>query len=193
MDLSSIEASVLQQLKKLPGNGFFFSLGPYTAPIFGGIRTEIHIHAASFLDFNGTTLDGTAIARYGINDSIFKGYTEDRPGRIIVSVTCVAGSYSAIKTCGRYITPYVLSALGPLSVLSTGVTSDDSSEVLFGDCRSWLHEVSTTREHDGKATYFCCRMVFYVDGFLRLKIKWKKKRTSASKKNPSSNINRKKR
>jgi hypothetical protein len=174
MNFSVFENSVLKYLKRQLGNDVRFFTGPYTIPVYGGIRPEIHVHASSFLDFNGVTRENAVIARCGISEARLKGYTEERPAEITLAITCVAGNYAVVQNlCGSAI-PVVLSFLGTLKTLSPGESPEALSTVRFINCKGFLHSFATSRENDGKGAFFCGRAQFHVNGFLQVTARWKK-------------------
>jgi hypothetical protein len=170
MDISPLETAILAKLKSVLDRSVRITTGPFTPPALSGLRTEVYVHAASFTDFDGATLEGDRIARHNVNKPTRVIYVEERPARITIMVTCIAGSYHALKSCDGLIAPAVLYALEPIRSFSLGKLEGGIAEIRFADCIAWLHESKTEYDHADPVGYYLGRLVFFLDGFANVQV-----------------------
>jgi hypothetical protein len=170
MDMSPLETAILERLKSVLGRSIRITAGPFAPPALGGLHTAVTVHTAAYTDFDGATLEGERIARRNVTKPSHIEYAEERPARITIVVTCVAGAYEAVQSCCGLIAPAVLYALEPLRSFSLGKQEDGTADIRYSDCSAWLHECTTEYVHSEPAGYYLGRLVFFLDGFAHVRV-----------------------
>ena len=145
--------------------------GPFTLTKFTGVHPEIFIHARKLEDFNGIMPDGAHTARRPTEErGTYKGFEEERPGRITLIVTCIAGTYTLVQEiCGRLI-PSVLFSLQLLPKIPLGSLPDNSTQLQFEDFTSNLHLADLGRVTEEDISYYKGELIFYINGFIHVLI-----------------------
>lgn len=146
-------------------------VGPAFAGPASGIKPEVFIHAARFEDWNGTMPDGARIGRRGAGAKGAGGFVEERPGRIVIDVTCLAGTLKNVQLVSTLLSPLVLLALermpDPVLAKPRGV----SATLTFREFTVALHHCGTSREGDDKVAIYREQIAFHLDGFLHVSVK----------------------
>jgi len=169
MDARVIEEILEKRLRRLFGKKISLSCGPVVSSKFSGIRPEIYLHAVRLEDHNGIMPDNAQIARRPVKGkSTYKGYVEERPGRLVLLVTCVTGSYKLLQEICKELTPAVLLGLELLPRIPLGAISDDSAQLHFDDFRSCLHTAEINRVTCDGISYFSGELEYHLNGFIHV-------------------------
>ena len=169
MDASFVEVFVEKRLKRLFGKKLGVSRGPVVNSKFIGIRPEIYLHAIRLEDFGGVMPDGAQITRQPAKGkSTFKGIAEERPARLVLLVSCVAGSYALLQEICRELSPSVLLALELLPRIPLGALSDESVQLHFDDFTSSLYIAELDRVVNDDIAYYSGELEFHLNGFIHV-------------------------
>lgn len=171
MDARFLERGLEDRLNRLLGKQVLVTRGPLVVSQFTGLRPEVVFHVSKFEDFGGMTADGAIIARRKTpGSSSYQGYLEERPGRIIVQVTCLSGSYDIVQELLRRVLPSVLLALESLPSFSFGSLSRDKVSLRFDDFQACLASAEVNAENFGDHTFLRGTLTFHLTGFLHVKV-----------------------
>lgn len=164
-----IEDHLYKSVKKILGKQVPVSKSPFVVTKFTGVRPEVFLHASKLLDFDGAMTDGAKTTRRPVTGpSTYKGIEEERPGRITLVVTCVAGTYTLLQDICSVISPTVLSSLKTLPKIPMGKLPDESTQLHFEDFTSNLHSAKLGRENEDGLTFFKGELIFYLNGFIHV-------------------------
>ncbi len=145
------------------------SKGPFTVTKFTGVHPEVFIHASQLMDFAGTMPDGSqTVRRPAQGPSTYKGFEEERPGRIVLLVTCVSGTYTFLQDMCGIVAPVVLSSLQLLNKISLGSLPDDSTQLHFEDFTNNVHSIELGRVVEDDISYYKGELTFYLNGFIHV-------------------------
>jgi len=170
MNLDPIEALLLPSLKRLLGRKVDVVPGPAAAPALGGMRPMVFVHARSFADGGGITPEGDRVARRPLREGRMKGFAEERPGRIVIEVTCLAQAYRTVKDLSGVISPQVLRSLESLTELAVGKLPNGQARLTFADFAASLAGAEFRREGDDDIAWHVGRLVFHLEGFLHVRV-----------------------
>lgn len=171
MDLGLIESQVQAALRRSLGPAAVVLCGPPVSGPTTCLRAEVFVHAVAFQDFGGVTAEGAHSARRPWSPVAgASGYAEERPGRIVVEVTCVTASLrQAQRLCGQLAAP-LLVALETLPAPVLAGRHGDALELRFADSQAVLAAVQASRLVDGAVVCHHGRIVVHLDGFLHLRL-----------------------
>lgn len=192
MDARMVEEFLEKRVKRLLGKHYVVTRGPEAITKYSGIRPEVFIHAAKVKDFGGVMPDGAHTARRPAKGpSTFKGFEEERPGRIILVISCMAGNYKIIQDLCHKLTPEVLLSFELMPKIPLGALPNNSVQLHFEDYTAHLHKAKTRRVNIDDSSIFKCKLVFYLNGFIHV---WLTKRggfSSQSTTRPAISFRRK--
>lgn len=173
MDLGVIEAYLQGALDGALPASVTVRLGPAFSSQATGLKPEVFIHAARFEDWNGTMPDGARIKRRaaGKGAKAAGGFIEERPGRIVIDVTCVAGTVKHAQLVSTLLSPLVLLALERMPDPVVAKPKGVPATLTFREFTVALHQCGTSRESDGKVAVYREQMTFHLDGFLHVAVK----------------------
>lgn len=171
MDARLVEKFLEDRLKRLLGKQILLTRGPFVAPKFGGIRPEVYFHVSKFEDFGGVTADGAFIARRLVKGtSTLKGFAEERPGRMIVTVTCLSGSYDILQEVLKTVSPSVLLGLEQVPGFSLGSLPGDAVQLRFDEFNACLSSADLRSESSEEFPYFRGTLIFHLNGFIHVRV-----------------------
>ncbi len=171
MDLGVIEAYLQEALAAVVPAGVTVQAGPPTAGPGTGARGEIFVHAARYEDWNGTTADGARTARRRVGAKGSGGFVEERPGRLIVEVACVAGALKQVQQLAALVGPLVLLALERMPAPLLAASKTPPVTLRFDDFRVALHRCATSIQVDDRVAVHHGSLTFHLDGFLHVQVK----------------------
>jgi len=187
MNLGKIESQLTGRLKRLLGRSVQVIAAPATAPVLGGMRPTVYVHASKFEDFGGITATGAHIARTRVSQPPFNGFAEKRPSRIIIHISCLAASYATVQKLCSSITPMVLLTLETLPEIPVGASKNNSVRLSYDDFTACLNAAEFKRQQEQDFAVFCGQLVFYLEGFLHLVLtKRGRMRPLAAQRKPTS-------
>lgn len=166
MRLGGIETHLEAALHTVAGNPGVRRGPPVIRPSTG-LKPELFIHAARFLDRDGISQDGNRISRHPPETG--RGYAEERPACIDVEITCISPSYELLlDMCA--CSASVLSALQTLpQSLLTGLP-ETGAELHFADFTAAPHNSETRYRETPNGAWFEARIVFRMEGFLHIRV-----------------------
>ena len=170
MNLDPIEALLLPPLKRLLGRKVEVVPGPAASPALGGMRPMVFVHARSFTDRDGITREGGRITRRPVTEGRLKGFAEERPGRIVVEVTCLAQAYRTVKDLSGAISPQVLRSLESVREFSAGELKNRSVRLAFADYSACLAGAEFVRHEEDDLAWHVGRLSYHLDGFLHVTV-----------------------
>lgn len=171
MDARFIEKILEDRLKRVLGKQILLTRGPFVVPNFGGIRPEVYFHVSKLEDFGGVTADGARIARRSVKGpSTLKGFAEERPGRMILTVTCLSGSYDILQEVLRTVSPSVLLGLEQAPGFSLGSLPGDTVQLRFDEFNACLASADLRSENSEKFSYFLGSLIFHLNGFIHVHV-----------------------
>ncbi|GJL56715.1 MAG: hypothetical protein NPIRA02_38470 [Nitrospirales bacterium] len=160
-----------ERLKRLLGKQVLFTRGPLVVSQFSGIRPEVYCYVSKLEDFGGVTTEGARIARRSVKGpTTFKGFEEERPGRMIVTVQCLSGSYDILQELLRVVSPAVLLGLELVPGFTLGSLPKDTVQLRFDELHACLASAELQAEHDGELSYFLGTLLFHVHGFIHVRV-----------------------
>ncbi len=171
MDARIVEKLLEDRLKRLFGKKILLTRGPFVVSKFGGIRPEVYFHVSRLEDFGGMTVDGAKISRRSVKGpSSLKGFAEERPGRLIVTVTCLSGSYDILQEVLKTISPSVLLGLEQVPGFSLGSLQGDAVQLRFDDFQACLASAELDSETNEKFSYFRGTLIFHLNGYIHVRV-----------------------
>ena len=171
MDARIVEKFLEDRLKRVIGKQVLLTRGPLVVPKLGGIRPEVYFHVSKLEDFGGITVDGAKISRRSVKGpSNLKGFTEERPGRMIVTVTCLSGSYDILQEVLKTISPSVLLGLEQVPGFSLGPSQSDAVQLRFDDFQACLASAKLDSETNEKFSYFRGTLIFHLNGYIHVRV-----------------------
>ena len=178
-----IEDFLEKRLSRLLGRQILVTKGPLVTTKYSGIRPEIFLHVSKLEDFDGIMPDGAHTTRRPASGpSTYKGFEEERPGRITLTITCLASSYKLVHDICNLLTPGVLLSLEMLPRIPLGSLPDDSVQIYFEDYTANFHKAEYGRFNIEDSSYFNCELAFYLNGFIHV---WLTKRGGFASKSTS--------
>jgi hypothetical protein len=132
------------------------------------MRQTVFVHALRFEDYGGVTLDGARTGRQPVRKGRVAGFTEARPGRIVIEVVAVATPLARVQALAGRITPAVLLALAGERSFSMGESANRLVSLRFTDFSPSLALAETSRVVEDDVEYHTGRLVFHLEGFLHL-------------------------
>ena len=169
MDTSMIEEFLEKRLKRLLGKQILITKGPLNITKYSGIRPEVFVHVSKLEDFDGIMPDGAHTSRRRISgQSTFKGFVEERPGRISLTITCLAGTYKLVQSICNLLIPGILLSLEVLPRIPLGSLPDDSVQLHFEDFTANLHTAAHRKISIENTSYFHGALTFYLNGFIHV-------------------------
>ena len=164
-----IEEFLEKRLSRLLGKQILVSKGPLAITKYSGIKPEVFVHISKLEDFEGIMPDGAHTTRRPASGpSTYKGFEEERPGRITLTITCLAGSYKLVQDICNLLTPGVLLSLEMLPRIPLGSLPDDSVQLYFEDYTANLHKAEHGRITIEDSSYFNCELAFHLNGFIHV-------------------------
>ncbi|GJL64360.1 MAG: hypothetical protein NPIRA04_30140 [Nitrospirales bacterium] len=171
MDARFVEKFLEDRLKRLLGKQVLLTRGPMVVSKFSGIRPEVYCHVSQLEDFGGVTAEGAMITRRPVKGpSSFKGFQEERPGRLIITVVCLSGSYDVLQELLETVSPTVLLGLELLPGFSLGSLPKDTVQLRFDEFHACLSSAEIKAERDGEQSYFLGTLIFHLDGFIHVRV-----------------------
>ncbi len=166
-----IEEFLEKRLKRLLGKQILVTKGPLNITKYSGIKPEVFVHVSKLEDFDGIMPDGAHTTRRRISGpSTFKGFEEERPGRISLAITCLAGTYKLVQTLCNILTPEVLLSLEILPRIPLGSLPNGSVQLHFEDFTANLHTAEHRRITIENTSYFNGELIFYLNGFIHIRL-----------------------
>jgi hypothetical protein len=178
-----IEEFLGKRLNQMLGKQILIAKGPQTITKYTGIRPEVFVHFSRLEDFDGIMPDGAHTTRRpAFGPSTYKGFEEERPGRITLIITCLASTYKLVQDICNLLTPGVLLSLELLPKIPLGSLPDDSVKLYFEDYTANLHKAEHSRINIEDTTYLNCELTFHLNGFIHV---WLTKRGGFTSKSTS--------
>jgi|GEM_PF-2432308 len=116
MNLGILENHLARALRAHIGAGVDWRTGPVSSGPATGIRAQVFVHAATFTDSGGVTVDGAHVARQPVaRDGGVRGFSEHRPGVIDIEVSCVTAHHSQAQVLAGLVAPVLLEAVETLA------------------------------------------------------------------------------
>ena len=169
MNATFVEAFLEKRLKRLFGKKIKVNAGPLVVSKLSGIHPEIAVWVNRVEDFGGLMPDGSHTKRRRAQGtSTFKGYEEERPGRLSVTVSCIAGTYKLTQQICDMLSPAVLLALEMLPRFPLGTLPDDSVTLYFEDFISNFHAASIGLRTEEDFSFYQGDLVFHMNGFIHV-------------------------
>ncbi|MEJ2595254.1 MAG: hypothetical protein P8100_09060 [bacterium] len=164
-----IEDQLEKRLRKILDKDILLSKGPFVVKKYTGIQPEVNIHAGKLIDFEGRMDDGARVARKPVQGhSTFKGFEEDRPGRIKIAITCTSGNYKLLQNICSKLSVSVLSELQLLPKIPLGASGKDTEKLEFVDFTKTLHRIKFTHEQGADHAFFKGKLIFHLNGFIHV-------------------------
>ena len=164
-----IEDQLEKRLRKILDKDILLSIGPFVIRKYTGIQPEVNIHAGKLTDFEGRMEDGAMVARKPVQGpSSYKGFEEDRPGRIEISITCTTGNYKLLQDICSQLSISVLAELQMLPKIPLGVSKKDTEKLEFVDFNKSLHSIKFTYEDGTDHAFFKGKLIFHLNGFIHV-------------------------
>ncbi len=169
MDTRMIEEFLEKHIRRLLGKQILVTKGPLAITKYSGIRPEVFIHVSRLEDFDGIMPDGAHTSRRRASGpSTFKGFEEERPGKIILTITCLAGTYKLVQDICNLLAPGILLSLELLPRIPLGSLPDDSVRLHFEDFTANLHTAEHRRITIENTSYLNGELIFYLNGFIHV-------------------------
>lgn len=171
MNLGVIEAQLLPAVQQAVGAQVRTQAGPPVTSAVTGMRVDVWVHAARFEDFPGTSSRGPGTARRPVQfRQDLRGFVEERPGRIVIDITCTGPTYASVqKVCGA-LPPPVLLALETMPHPELSSLPDGSVLLRFADFGAVVGTTSVSHRVSGDAAYFEGLVTFQLEGFLHVTV-----------------------
>jgi len=166
MNLDSIESLLVPPFQRLFRGKVDVFQGPAAPPALGGMRPALHVHASRFEDFGGVTDDGAHIARRPAKEGRFRGFAEERPGRIVVEISCLATRYATVQEICATVSPLALRTLESKETFALGELANRSVRLSFADFTAHLSRAEFERKQEKDFALHCGRLEFHLNGFL---------------------------
>jgi hypothetical protein len=171
MDARKLEIYLEQRLQRLLGSDVTLLRGPERFPVLGGMRPEVHIHARSLEDFGGRTEDGAHTARMPYRGpATFRGFVEERPGRVVLTVTCNTGGHDSSQELAGKVLPALLLAFEVSPPFELGAADDGATRLTLDEYRPVLHATESFLMREEDLTCFAVRLVCHLEGTLRVQV-----------------------
>ena len=169
--MRSIEEQLLKAIRKVIDKEILVFTGPFDETKNTGVRPEVFIHAHSLLDMNGVMPDGAQVSKRPVSGpSTYRGFEEERPGRIELMLTCTTGNYKLLQEISSQLTVATLSELQMLPKIPLGQSKDKAVTIQFEDFTHQLHKAELNRIVSGDYDYFKGVLTFYLNGFIHLRL-----------------------
>lgn len=163
MNLDRIEDVIVPSLKRLLGRKVAVVQGPLASPKLGGMQPMVFVHAAAFED------DGAG-ERRPVREGRYRGFAEERPGRIVVEVSCLSAAYATMKDLCTAISPQVLRSLEYEREFEVGQLPNRTVRLAFRDFTAGLARSDYVRVDEGEVSYHLARLEFHLEGFLHVTV-----------------------
>lgn len=168
MNLSVIEQHVAPGLRRALARSAPLVLGPPVIGTVTGLKPQVFLHAARLVDGGGVAEDGARIARHRVTvPPYFRGFTEDRPARISIEVTCTSPSLDLLNRLLALVPPPVLLALERMPAQKLTSYPNRSVTLEFRDFVAHLARVESARTSAEEQAWFSGVVEFSLDGFVR--------------------------
>jgi hypothetical protein len=169
MNAKVVEDLLEKRLKRLLGRKITVTKGPLVITKLSGIHPEVAVHVSHIKDHDGIMPDGAHTKRrIARGPTTFKGFEEERPATIILSIDCIAGTYKLVQEICDVLTPGVLLALEMLPRFSLGSLPDESVELHFEDFISSFSSSSINLEKHEDFSFYRGELVFFMNGFIHV-------------------------
>lgn len=167
--MRSIEDHLEKSFKKALGKQIPVKKGPFVKSKYTGIHPEVFIHAARLKDYGGKMPDGKMTARINVSGpSTYKGFEEERPGKIVLIISCTTGNYKLLQDICGLLAPSTILALQSLPVIPLGNTRDNSTKLNFADFTKNIHKVELLHIEDDEHDYYKGEIIVYLKGFIQV-------------------------
>ena len=171
MDARKVEQFLDKRLKRTLGKQITVTQGPSAITKFSGIKPEVFVHVSNITDFNGLMPDGVHIARRPAPEvSAYKGFEEERPGQITLTISCIAGNYKLLHEICNLLTPATLLTLELMPRFSLGSLPDESVALYFEDFTSNLNTADYSRLTQNNTAFFKADLLFHITGFIHVRL-----------------------
>lgn len=171
MNMEKIDSLLVTRLRRVLKREARLVKGPPGLTATAWFKPEVFVHSSTFEDFGGATPEGTHTARRTVTlPPSFKGFAEERPGRIVVEIHCFAAAYALVQKLCALITPTALLALELLPEIPLVATLDNSVQLTFTDFSAHIQTSSFSCNQKEEVLYYCGHTVFYLNGFLHVKV-----------------------
>lgn len=171
MNLEPIEAFLVTSLKRIFGRSVILIAGPESPPPLAGLQPTVFVHAVRFFDHDGLTADGARIGRRAVpGPGRLRGFEEERPARIEVSVTAISATHRQVQELCEPVAPEVLFRLETMPEVPLGGRPRGGTSLTFADFRACLHDTEYGRDEVDGIGYHRARLTFHLDGFLHVRI-----------------------
>lgn len=164
-----IEDLLVKSLYKVLRKKVAVSKGPFFETKFTGVHPEVFIHASKLIDFGGIMPDGArTVRRPALGPATYKGFEEERPGQIVLLITCISGTYTLLQNVCKVVAATILSSLQMLPKIPLGSLPDKSTQLHFEDFTSNLHSEQLDRVTVDEVAYFKGELIFHLNGFIHV-------------------------
>ena len=171
MNMEKIESLLVTRLKRVLKRDARLVKGPPVLSAAAWFKPEVFVHSSTFEDFEGLTPEGTHTARRVVTlPPSFKGFAEERPGRILVEIYCFAATYALVQKLCALITPTALLSLESLPEIPLADTLNDSVKLTFTDLSAHIKTSSFSYKQQEENLCYFGHTVFHLDGFLHVKV-----------------------
>jgi len=164
-----VEDHLVKSVKKVFRKKVAILKGPFLETKFTGVHPEVFVHASKLIDFDGIMPDGSRTARRPAQGpATYKGFEEERPGQIVLLITCITGTYTLLQNICEVVAATVLSSLQMLPKIPLGSLPDKSTQLHFEDFTKNLHSVELNRVTVDEVAYFKGELIFHLNGFIHV-------------------------
>jgi len=161
----------MKSLKRTFGSKVLLIAGPESPPPLAGLEPTVFVHAARFIDHEGRTEDGARIGRRAVRGpGRQRGFEQERPARIVVSVTTISATHRQVQELCEPVAPEVLFRLETMPDVLLGVRPSGGTLLSFEDFHACLHGTQYGRDDVDGIGYHWARLTFHLDGFLHVRI-----------------------
>ena len=171
MNLEPIEAYLVTSLKRVFSRRVILIAGPESPPPLAGLQPTVFVHAARFFDHDGLTTDGARTGRRAVRGpGRLRGFEEERPARIVVSVTVISATHRQVQELCEPVAPEVLFRLETMPEVPLGGRPRGGTSLAFADFRACLHDTEYGHDEVDDISYHRGRLTFHLDGFFHVRI-----------------------
>ena len=111
--------------------------------------------------------DGAMTARRNVKGpSTYKGFEEERPGRIDIVITATTGNYNLLQDIFGLVASSSLLALQSLPKIHLGNTRNNSTNLHFTDFTKHVHSAELMNVTDDEINYYKGEVTLYLTGFI---------------------------
>ncbi|MEA3334300.1 MAG: hypothetical protein U9R25_00205 [Chloroflexota bacterium] len=172
MNMIQLAKQLRASLERVFGSAALVRLGPPQVDEIPDRRAVVFVIPIGYRDFGGVTADGARITRRpAALDSPAEGFAEERPGRLVVEIRCLAADYQQMHKLCSAIGVQVLRVLESTRTVTLSQAPDDAGYLRFADFQASLYEQAFSSEPLERRQPHSARLVFHLDGFLHVQMK----------------------